>query len=288
MYNMTDERKVIENKTLDEERALYNLTNATVTHCTFAGPADGESALKECRNVNVKNCDFSLRYPLWHAHGFKLCNSRMDELTRAALWYCKDGVIKNCTLGGIKALRECGNISISDCEANSPEFGWRCRKVNMQNCNVESEYFMFGSKDLSLDGVKFKGKYSFQYVKRAEIKNCEFATKDAFWHSENVTVKDSVLGGEYLGWYSKNLTLINCTVTGTQPLCYCKNLKLINCRMPDCDLAFEYSDVTADVKGHIQSIKNPKSGKIIVGSVGEVIMGDSVIPCRGKVITRGE
>ena len=38
--------KKIENKTFDEERALYNLDGAQVLNCTFAGPADGESAFK--------------------------------------------------------------------------------------------------------------------------------------------------------------------------------------------------------------------------------------------------
>ena len=38
--------------TLDEERALYGLNGAEVVRCTFEGPADGESALKECRDVH--------------------------------------------------------------------------------------------------------------------------------------------------------------------------------------------------------------------------------------------
>ena len=33
--------KLIENKTYDEERALYNLKNSEVKNCTFAGPKDG-------------------------------------------------------------------------------------------------------------------------------------------------------------------------------------------------------------------------------------------------------
>lgn len=44
----------IEGATLDQERALYHLQNAEVDSCTFSGPADGESALKECRNIVVK------------------------------------------------------------------------------------------------------------------------------------------------------------------------------------------------------------------------------------------
>ena len=107
-------REVIENKQFDEERSLYNLKNGLVKKCIFAGPADGESVLKEARDVVVEDCDFSLRYPLWHVDGFELNNSRMDDKARAALWYCKDGKISNSTLGGIKAIRECSNISFDN------------------------------------------------------------------------------------------------------------------------------------------------------------------------------
>lgn len=281
-----NERKLIEGLVFDEERALYNLCDATVLNCMFAGPADGESAMKECRRITVEDCTFSLRYPLWHAENFTVTNCAMDEKTRAALWYCNGGVIEGSTLGGIKALRECDQIVINDCKAVSPEFGWRCRNILIDDCEIESEYFMFESKNLTLRKVKFSGKYSFQYVKNAVIEDCEFSTKDAFWHSENITVKNSVLRGEYLGWYSNGLTLINCLITGTQPLCYCKNLTLINCRTEGCDLAFEYSEVNADIKGEVLSVKNPKKGRIVADGYGEVIFDSTLYPCKGKVFKR--
>lgn len=276
--------KKIENKTFDEERALYNLTDAEVKNCTFAGPADGESAFKECRNISVKDCNFSLRYPFWHDIGYRIENCTLDNLTRAAIWYSKDGIISGSKLKGIKALRECDGAKITGCEIVSPEFGWRSRNIEMTDCSAESEYFLFECRDIKLKKVTMKGKYSFQYVENAEINDCSFDTKDAFWHCKNMTVKNSVLKGEYLGWYSENLTLINCLIIGTQPLCYCKNLKLINCRTENCDLAFEYSDVDAEIRGHIISIKNPKSGLITVDSVSEIIKGDNVIPCNGEIV----
>lgn len=283
---MDNLRRTIENGTFDEERALYGTVNADVINCTFAGPADGESALKECRNVNVAGCSFSLRYPLWHAENFNLTDAKMDELARAALWYCKKGYIGKSTLGGIKALRECRGITLENSNIVSPEFGWRCDGVIMNDCSATSEYFMFESKNLRFKNVNFTGKYSFQYVKNAVIEDSDFNTKDAFWHSKNVTVKNTRLKGEYLGWYSEGLTLVNCVISGTQPLCYCKNLRLIGCRTEGCDLSFEYSDVHADVIGEILSVKNPKSGKIVADGFGEVIFGDNNVPCRGKVIKR--
>ena len=107
-------REQIVGKQFDEERALYNLKNTRVENCRFEGPADGESALKEARNVALKNCDFSLRYPLWHVEGFRLDNCSMDDKTRAAIWYAKDAEIVNSRLHGIKAVRECQNIAIKD------------------------------------------------------------------------------------------------------------------------------------------------------------------------------
>ena len=111
-------------------------------------------------------------------------------------------------------------------------------------------------------------------------------TKDAFWHSRNVTFYNSIIKGEYLGWFSEELKLVDCKIIGTQPLCYCKNLKLENCTMEDTDLAFEYSEVDADIHSHILSVKNPKSGIIIADSIGEEIWEEPVMECNCQVVVR--
>lgn len=279
-------RTMVENEQFDEERALYNLQEADVKNCVFAGLADGESVLKESRDVHLTDCTFSLRYPLWHVKKFTMEHSSMDELTRAAIWYASDGVIRSCSLGGIKAVRECERIQIEDCQIVSQEFGWKSEEITLKDSQIESEYLFFDSRNVKLERVSMKGKYSFQYMKNLEITDCILDTKDAFWHSENVTVRNSVVKGEYLAWFSDGLTLIDCKIIGTQPLCYCKNLKLVNCTMEDTDLSFEYSDVEADVKGHVISIKNPKSGTITVDSVGEIIEETPVMECTGKILIR--
>lgn len=280
-------RERITGKQFDEERALYYLRSADVVNCVFAGPVDGESVLKEARDVGVIDCKFSLRYPLWHVQGFKMRNSTMDELTRAAIWYACDGEITDSVLGGIKAVRECRNISLTGCQIVSQEFGWKSSGITLKDSSVTAEYLFLDSRDVSLDHVQMKGKYSFQYMENLQIRDSYLDTKDAFWHSKNVTVVNSTLKGEYLAWFSENLTLIDCHIIGTQPLCYCKGLKLVNCTMEATDLSFEYSEVEADVRGYVDSIKNPKCGRITVDSVGAVIMTDDVVmPCTGTVEIR--
>ena len=280
-------RRQIIGKQFDEERALYYLQHADVVDCVFAGPADGESALKEARDVCVTGCRFSLRYPLWHVQGFKMHDSTMDDKTRAAIWYACGGEITDSVLGGIKAVRECRNISISGSQIVSQEFGWKSTNISLKDSSVTAEYLFFDSRDVTLDHVQMKGKYSFQYMQNLTIRDSCLDTKDAFWHSNNVTVINSTLKGEYLAWFSENLTLIDCHIIGTQPLCYCKGLKLINCTMESTDLSFEYSEVEADVRGHVDSIKNPKCGHITVDSVGEIIRtSDVVMECTGEVHIR--
>ena len=282
------ERIILSNQQYDEERALYNLQHGDVIDCVFAGPADGESALKEAWDIRVSGCSFSLRYPLWHVQGFRMANSTMDDKTRAAIWYAQDGEIVDSALGGIKAVRECKRIKLDRCRIVSQEFGWKSEDITLTDSTIESEYLFLDSARIRLSDVKMKGKYSFQYVNDLEIDDSDFDTKDAFWHTKNVTVRNSVVKGEYLAWFSDGLTLINCRIIGTQPLCYCTNLKLINCTMEDADLAFEYSDVDADIRGHVVSVKNPRSGRIVLDSVGEIIREDPVMPCTGEVVIRNQ
>ncbi len=277
--------KVIENQTFDMERALYGSNGVLVRNCSFDGPADGESALKEGRDIEAEHCFFNLRYPFWHDHGLKITDSEMTEKCRAALWYSDHVEITDCRLHGIKALRECSDVLIRNCDIISPEFGWSVRGIRMEDTTAVSEYFMMRSENLTFRGVSFKGKYSFQYIKNAVFENCIFDTKDAFWHGENVTVRDSIVKGEYLAWYSDGLTLVNCKIIGTQPLCYCKNLKLINCEMIDTDLAFEKSEVEAVIATKVDSIKNPLSGRIQVPELGELIMDDP--DAKGQVLVIG-
>ncbi len=276
---------IIENKTFDAERALYGSDGVAVKNCAFDGPADGESALKESRDVQVESCFFNLRYPFWHDHNLRISGSEMTDKCRAALWYCEGVEIKDTKLHGIKALRECADTVISDCDIVSPEFGWSVRGCEMRGTTAESEYFMMRSTGLRFKNVKLKGKYSFQYIEDAVFENCEFDTKDAFWHAKNVVVRDSVVKGEYLAWYCENVTFENCTIIGTQPLCYCRGLRLINCAMIDTDLAFERSEVEADITTEVISIKNPLSGRISVPAVGEIIR--DIPGADGEVVVTG-
>lgn len=271
------------NETYDQERAFYGVEGVSLDHCNFDGPADGESAFKEAKDIAINYCFFNLRYPFWHDQHLKIENSNLTELCRAALWYSQDIEINNTKLHGIKALRECSNAHIENSDIISPEFGWNCHNVSMHNGKAQSEYFMMNSERLKFSKLEFKGKYSFQYIHDAVFEDCKFDTKDAFWHGKNIVVRNSIVKGEYLAWYSEDITFEHCTIIGTQPLCYVKNLKMIDCKMVDTDLAFERSTVEATLLDPIVSIKNPLEGTITVPYVQDEIVMD-IEEAKGVVI----
>lgn len=272
--------KEITNKIFESERALYGSLSVKLINCRFAGEEDGESALKESRDVVAENCFFDLRYPFWHDTGVHIKNSELSENCRAALWYSQYIEAENTRLHGIKALRECSNVVITGCDIVSAEFGWFTNAVKMSDTSVFGEYFMMRSSGLKFSNVELSGKYSFQYIADSVFENCTFNTKDAFWHAKNVTVRNSVVNGEYLAWYAENITFENCKISGTQPLCYCRGLKLINCEMTGADLAFEKSEVEATLCAPIISIKNPASGFIRLPFAEQIIIDDEKSKCK--------
>lgn len=266
-----ENRYTVKNQTFDEERALYNSKFAKVLDCKFSGPQDGESPLKEARNLELRNCEFDLRYALWHVVNGEVKNCKFSSTARAPFWYCRNIGVKKIECEAVKVFRECNEMTIEDSIFVTEEPFWRCNHVVIKNTKLSGFYAFFQTKDIEITNLELTGKYSFQYNMHLRIDKSNLDTKDAFWHCRDVVVRDSVIKGEYIGWYSTNMVFINCTIESHQPFCYADNIRFINCKMPNCDLAFENSTVSGNIIGEIDSIKNPRRCFLRVGKVKEVI-----------------
>ena len=154
--------KIIENLSFDEERALYESRNVSVINCRFEGPADGESALKESKNIVVKDCFWDLRYPFWHDDNLTISGTELTQNCRAALWYSENINISNSKLHGIKALRECKDVIINNCDIISPEFGWSVSNIQMTDSSAQSEYFMMRSDHLNFTNAVEQSKMKWE------------------------------------------------------------------------------------------------------------------------------
>ena len=284
--NGKQEETVIQNIQTGQERAFYGSKNVHFKNITIDGIEQGESAFKECRNITVEETNIVLKYCVWHCHNITLYKTVIDVNSRASIWYCENIEIINCKLNGVKACRNCSNLTLKDCIINSDDFGWKAEGVKIINCKISGVTPLLDSSNVTVDGAEFTAKYIFQYSDNIKMTNTTIDTKDCFWHAKNVYCKNVKFVGEYLAWHSENCVFENCEINSIQPLCYCKKLKLINCTMPNCNLAFEYSDVDADIKGHVDSIRNVLSGKIVVDSLGEYVQDEHVLDCKGVIEIR--
>jgi hypothetical protein len=268
-------KKLISNKFFEGERPLFATNEIRLENVKFY---PGESALKECKDVEAYRCEFMCKYPFWHNDNAVIDNCLFTVYSRAAIWYSKNIRMTNCKVEAPKMFREIDGLYIENVKfPNAGETIWNCRDIKLRNVEARGgDYIFMNCANIDIDGFRLQGNYSFQDAKNVVVRNAILDSKDAFWKTENVTVYDSEISGEYLGWHSKNLRLVNCKISGTQPLCYCTNLILENCTFAeDCDLCFEYSTVEAVVNSHIVSIKNPAGGSIMAHSVGEIIIDEN-------------
>ena len=268
-------KKLINKTFFEGERPLFATNNIRLEEVKFY---PGESAIKECNNVDAYKCEFMCKYPFWHNDNTLIEDCLFTVYSRAAIWYSKNLRMLNTIVDAPKMFREIDGLYLENVKLNSAgECCWNCRDLKLKNVDVKGgDYIFMNSKNIEIENFNLQGNYSFQDAKNVVVRNSYLDSKDAFWKTEDVTVYDSVIIGEYLGWHSKNLRLVNFKISSTQALCYVTNLVMENCEMlPESDLCFEYSTLKADINSHITSIKNPNTGSIKAKSVGEIIFDEN-------------
>ena len=266
----------IKDKEMGGERPLFEVHDARLENIVIT---DGESAIKHCSNLDLSGCKFYGKYPLWHVDGCKVSDCYFAVESRSAIWYTNDMTMRDCTIDGPKFFREMHNLSLENVVINdADETFWKVDGLKIRNVELHGGTypFMF-SRNIEVDGLTSDAKYVFQYCKNVVVRNARITTKDSFWECENVTIIDSEIDGEYLAWHSKNVRLVNCRLAGEQLLCYADGLVLENCSFDAaCDRVFEYSNVQADIRGHIENIKNPTSGHIVANSIGSITLDENI------------
>ena len=269
-------KKILENGTYTVERALFMSKDIHFLSCVFE---DGESSLKESRDIDLDNTEFRWKYPLWYCKNVTCNKVTFLYTARSGVWYTDNIKFIGCNIEAPKTFRRCDGVELVSVELpNAQETLWKCKNVKINHVNAKGDYFGFNSEDIEIDDLYLDGNYCFDGGKNIVIRNSTLLSKDSFWNCENVTVINSTIEGEYLAWNSKNLTLINCKIISHQGLCYIKGLKLINCELVDTDLCFEFcEDIDAEVRNVVDSIKNPYSGIIRVGGVKELILEDDKV-----------
>ena len=263
------------NKTFTGERSLYRMRDLSVSDSVFE---DGESPLKEGKNLILNNVIFKWKYPIWNCVYVCVYNSKWEETARSGVWNTKNLLIKDSLIEAPKQFRRCDNITLENVKMpNALETMWTCNDITLKDVYVFGDYFGMNSTNVKAINFKVDGNYIFDGGKNIEIDNAYLNSKDSFWNCENVVIKNSTIIGEYIGWHSKNLTFINCKIESDQGFCYIENLKIKDCIITNTPLAFEYSTVDINVSTKLESVKNPISGIIKCKGIDELIIDENIV-----------
>lgn len=262
--------KIINGGEFTGERALFASRDLDIRDARFH---DGESPLKESRGITLERCSFEWKYPLWYCKDVRVHDTVLKQSARSGIWYTHGIEMTDCRIEAPKTFRRSSGIRLERVELpEAQETLWNCNGVELVDVRARGDYFGLGTSDVRAENFEIDGNYLFDGGRNIEIRNARLISKDAFWNTENVVVYDSLIVGEYLGWNSKNVTLINCDIESNQGMCYMQNLTLRGCRFKNTDMCFEYCTVDAEVDSHIDSVKNPISGRIVAESIGELIL----------------
>lgn len=296
---------IIENKTFEGERSLFKTNDAIIKNSIFQ---NGESPLKESRDLKINNCTFKYKYPLWYGKNFSVKETTFELMSRSGIRYTNNSVFENINFLAPKFFRRCNDITINNSIFEiAEETFWNSSNIKIKNTNflkssflfmnsininldkslIEGDYSFMNTKDVLLENSTINGNYAFDGAENITVKNCILNSKDAFWNTKNVYVENTSIDGEYLAWNSTNIEFVNCTLTSHQGLCYIKKLTIKNSKLIDSDLTFEYcEDIDASLNNIVLSIKNPISGVIKAKGIKDFIFDDPKLNIKNtKIIT---
>ncbi len=274
----------IKEQRLTGERALFRSKDLSIEYSIFA---DGESPLKESRDISLKNTSFQWKYPLWYCRNIAVQDCDFAEMARAGIWYTDNITVADTLYEAPKGFRRVKGLTLRNVDLpHAEETLWHCSDVTLENVVAKGDYFAMNCDHMKLDQFRLVGNYCFDGCHDVEVHHAKMLSKDAFWNCENIMVYDSYICGEYLGWNSRNVTFVNCVIESLQGMCYMDNVVMKNCRLLNTTLAFEYSTADVETAGRIESVKNPSAGVIRAGEIGELILNEKEIdPAKTTIIT---
>ena len=122
---------IIKDKEFGGERPLFESHNLRLENVIIR---EGESAIKECSNIEAFNCRFEGNYPFWHVHGFSIEKCFFDVGGRSALWYSDHLKMKDTVIDAPKMFREMTDLELENVTLNdADEVFWRCKNIKIKN-----------------------------------------------------------------------------------------------------------------------------------------------------------
>ena len=170
------QKKEIRQQYLTGERPLFMGKDLKICDTIFD---DGESPLKESRNIELYGSMFKWKYPLWYSKDILVEDCTWFEMARAGVWYTDNITVRNAMIEAPKNFRRCTGVVLENVDfPNAQETLWNCSQVKMDRVTAKGDYFAMNCTDMELNDFKLDGNYSFDGAKNVEIHNAKMLSKE--------------------------------------------------------------------------------------------------------------
>ena len=150
---------IISDRILSGERALFQARELVIDRCIFE---NGESPLKEGRNLRLNQVSFKWKYPLWYCRNITVSDSAFFEMGRAGIWYTDDITMTDCLYEAPKGFRKVRRGRIANVRfPNAQETLWNCEDMELENVTARGDYFAMNLSRARISGLDLVGNYGF-------------------------------------------------------------------------------------------------------------------------------
>ena len=237
--------KQIKNTHYEGERPLFASHGLYLEEVTIHA---GESALKECSDIEAVNCRFEGKYPFWHNDGFVVKNCLFTEGARAALWYSRNLKMKDTLVEAPKMFREMDGVELENVQLpNALETLWYCRNVEVKHSTMfeMARAGIWYTDHISMEDITYQAPKGFRRCKDVVLKDINFPNAaETLWNCSQVKMQNVTAKGDYFAMGSSDMEIDNFTLVGNYSFDGAKNLTIRNARMLSKDAFWNCENVT--------------------------------------------
>lgn len=258
------------NRRFEENCALPKERDAYFESSVFLG-AKALSQAEECEFTDCQiqgQESFIGAKSLYFGSSF-LVGSANGSFRNAQDIKCEHGELNASSLFG-----EAEGIHIHDCALPRCDSSFlKARNVDIADSEIgEGKELFRESEGISINHSEVKGNGLFDSARKVVIKESLVYGDGGFKNCHDVEIHNSYIAGDNLFLGGENITLNHCQIKCDSSFHDVKTLCLIDCRIDGGEGLFTgCENIDAEIHSDLQSIVNPKSGKIECGKVAELI-----------------
>ena len=166
--------------------AIWYSNDMQINECKL----NGIKALRECKNINIKNTNIESFEFGWKSHNIKLTNS---SIVGEYLFFDSSNITFNDVyLKGKYSFQYVKNLEINDSNLDTKDAFWHAENVTVKDTILKGEYLGWYSKNLTLINCKIIGTQPLCYCENLKLINCQ--TEGCDLSFENSEVNGNIIG----------------------------------------------------------------------------------------------